>query len=55
MDTKSTKPNKIYAIASLLLIPVILGLVVTYLLYRRDYVPPKREEDQPWKKFTQRR
>ncbi len=38
-----------------MLIPVILGLVVTYLLYRRDYVPPKREEDQPWKKFTQRR
>lgn len=36
-------------------IPVILGLLVSYLLYRRDYVPPKREEDQPWKKFTQRR
>lgn len=36
-------------------VPVILGLIVTYLLYRRDYVPPKREEDQPWKKFTQRR
>ena len=36
-------------------VPVILGLIVAYLLYRRDYVPPKREEDQPWKKFTQRR
>lgn len=36
-------------------IPVILGLIVTYLLYRRDYVPSKREEDQPWKKYTQRR
>lgn len=36
-------------------IPVILGLTVSYLLYRRDYVPPKQEEDQPWKKFTQRR
>lgn len=36
-------------------VPVALGLLVTYLLYRRDYVPPKREEDQPWKKFTQRR
>ncbi|MCI9215327.1 MAG: hypothetical protein HFF75_08760 [Oscillospiraceae bacterium] len=36
-------------------IPVILGLIVSYFLYRRDYVPPKREEDQPWKKFTQRR
>ena len=36
-------------------IPVILGLIVSYFLYRRDYVPPKREEDQPWKKFIQRR
>ena len=36
-------------------LPVALGLAVTYLLYRRDYVPPKRDEDQPWKKFTQRR
>lgn len=36
-------------------VPVILGLIVAYFLYRRDYVPPKREEDQPWKKFTQRR
>ena len=38
-----------------ILIPVAMGLFVTFLLYRRDYVPPKREEDQPWKKFTQRR
>ena len=36
-------------------IPVILGLIVSYFLYRRGYVPPKREEDQPWKKFIQRR
>ena len=36
-------------------IPVAVGLIVSYFLYRRDYVPPKREEDQPWKKFTQRR
>ena len=36
-------------------IPVALGLIVSYFLYHRDYVPPKREEDQPWKKFTQRR
>lgn len=36
-------------------IPVALGLIVSYFLYRQDYVPPKREEDQPWKKFTQRR
>lgn len=38
-----------------ILIPVALGLVVTFLLYRRDYVPPKPDEDAPWKKFTQRR
>lgn len=38
-----------------MVIPVASGLVVTYLLYRKDYVPPKREEDAPWKKFTQRR
>ncbi len=38
-------------------VPVVLGLLVTGLLYRRDYVPPHRrgEEDQTWKKFTQRR
>lgn len=36
-------------------VPVLLGLVVTYLLYRKDYVPPKPEDEQPWKKFTQRR
>lgn len=38
-------------------VPVVLGLAVTYLLYRKDYVPPKRrqEEDQPWKKYTQLR
>lgn len=38
-----------------ILIPVLLGLAVTYLLYRRDYVPPKPDGDAPWKKFTQRR
>lgn len=38
-----------------ILLPVSLGLAVTFLLYRRDYVPPKREEEQPWKKYTQRR
>lgn len=36
-------------------VPVAVGLAVTYLLYRRDYVPPRRDEDQPWKKYTQRR
>lgn len=38
-----------------ILIPVALGLVVTYLLYRRDYIPPKQDEEAPWKKYTQRR
>ena len=38
-----------------MLVPVLLGLVITFLLYRKDYVPPKKEEDAPWKKFTQRR
>lgn len=38
------------------LIPVVTGLLVTGLLYRRDYDPPElREEAEPWKKFTQRR
>lgn len=37
------------------LIPVALGLAVTYLLYRKDYMPPKQDEDAPWKKYTQRR
>ncbi len=38
-------------------IPVAMGLVVTYLLYRKDYVPPVREtEEKPaWKKYTERR
>ena len=38
-----------------ILIPVLLGLAVTYLLYRRDYVPPKEDGEAPWKKCTQRR
>lgn len=37
------------------LIPVLLGLAATWLMYRRDYVPPRREEDAPWKRYTQRR
>lgn len=37
-------------------IPVALGLLVTGLLYRRDYASPApAEETEPWKKFTQRR
>lgn len=38
-----------------ILIPVALGLAATCLLYRRDYVPPKKDEEAPWKKYTQRR
>ena len=38
-----------------MLVPVLLGLVITFLLYRRDYVSPQKAEDAPWKKYTQRR
>ena len=38
-----------------MVIPVLLGLAVTFLLYRKDYVPPRRDEDAPWRKYTQRR
>lgn len=37
-------------------IPLAMGLTVTYLLYRRDYVPPTQVEEKPeWTKYTQRR
>lgn len=37
-------------------IPLAMGLTVTYLLYRRDYVPPRQAEEKPeWTKYTQRR
>lgn len=37
-------------------IPLAMGLTVTYLLYRRDYVPPRQMEEKPeWTKYTQRR
>ena len=37
-------------------IPLVMGLTVTYLLYRRDYVPPRQVEERPeWTKYTQRR
>ncbi|MGN1025358.1 MAG: hypothetical protein ACI4P4_03015 [Faecousia sp.] len=36
-------------------IPVAMGLGVTYLLFRRDYVPPRQVEEKPeWTKYTQR-
>lgn len=39
-----------------MLLPVVLGLLVFYLLYRRDYVAPKSREEAPeWKKYVQRR
>lgn len=37
------------------LIPVVLGLVVTYLLYRRDYVPEDPNQEPEWKKYIKRR
>ena len=37
-------------------IPLAMGLTVTYLLYLRDYVPPRQVEEKPeWTKYTQRR
>ena len=37
-------------------IPVTMGLIVTYLLYRKDYVPPQEREEKPvWKQYTERR
>lgn len=37
-------------------IPVAMGLAVTYLLFRRDYAPPRQVEEKPeWTKYTQRR
>ena len=36
-------------------IPLALGLAVTYYLFRRDYVPPKPDDELDWKKSLQRR
>ena len=36
-------------------IPLVLGLGVTYRLFRRDCVPPKRDEEPAWKNAIQRR
>lgn len=36
-------------------LPLILGLLVTYLLYRRDHAAPKDGDEPDWKKYTQRR
>lgn len=37
-------------------IPVIVGLAVTYVMYRKDYVAPASQDETPdWKKYTQRR
>lgn len=38
------------------IIPVAMGLVVTFLLYRKDYRPPTVQEEKPaWKQYTERR
>ncbi len=36
-------------------IPLAMGLAGSYLLYRRDYTPVQTQDDQPWKKYTNRR
>ena len=37
-------------------VPLVLGVAVSYLLYRRDYVPDRTAEERPaWKKYTDRR
>ena len=37
-------------------VPLVLGVAVSYLLYRRDYVPARTAEERPaWKKYTDRR
>lgn len=38
-------------------IPLCLGLLASYLLYRHDYRPPetKLEAEEPWKKYVRRR
>ena len=39
-----------------MVIPVLTGLPVSFLLYKKDYAPPaEKEEDKPWKQYTQRR
>ena len=36
-------------------LPLAMGLAGSYLMYRRDYTPVQAREDQPWKKYTNRR
>ena len=39
-----------------MVIPVLSGLLVSFLLFRKDYHPETRQaEPEPWKKYTQRR
>lgn len=39
-----------------MVIPVLSGLLVSFLLYRKDYrLQTAREEPEPWKRYTQRR
>lgn len=37
------------------LIPLVLGLAVTYVLYRKDYVPEDPDQEPDWKKYIKRR
>ena len=36
-------------------LPLAMGLAGSYLMYRRDYTLVQAREDQPWKKYTNRR
>lgn len=39
-----------------MVIPVLSGLLVSFLLFRKDYHPEAQQaEPEPWKKYTQRR
>ena len=39
-----------------MVIPVLSGLLVSFLLFRKDYRPETQQtEPEPWKKYTQRR
>lgn len=45
------EPEFLVFFAWFALIPLILGLVGTYLLYRKDYTPKNPDEGAEWKKY----
>ena len=39
-----------------MVIPVLIGLAASFGMYKKDYVPPKQQEEpEPWKQYTRRR